>query len=107
MPNNILIGDTTGFDLPMAEENENDLADEKNLARYSKSKEFKRVKKYCEDRISFYQSYLPNGADVGLDVQPTSEDWRVANRVIGEFKALMNLYETAKEAVEESVKNAR
>jgi len=78
------------------------LVEEKKMAKYSKTKEFKRIKEHCEDRIKFYQQYLPNGSEVALDVRPTAEDWAVANRVIGELKALMNMYQIASEAVKEN-----
>lgn len=106
-PQNGILGDAMGIDLPQATPDENSLNEEKNKARYSKSKEFKQIRAYCQDRINFYQTKLPNGAEVGLDVVPSTEDWRVANRVIGEFKALMNIYDTAREVVEEQVKNGR
>lgn len=72
------------------------------MAQYSKTKEFKRIQTHCQERIEFYQKYLPNGAEVALDVRPTAEDWSVANRVIGELKLLMNMYEVATQAVEEA-----
>lgn len=105
-PDNVLLGDSEGIDLPEAEIDEKELVEEKQMAQYTKSAEFKRIQSHCLDRIDFYQKMLPNGMEIGLDVVPSVEDWRVANRVIGEFKALMNLYETATEAVEESNKNA-
>lgn len=101
-PQNTILGDSTGVDLPQMAQPETMLMEEKKLAKYSRTAEFKRIQEWCEDRISFYQSYLPNGAEVGLDVAPTQEDWRVANRVIGEFRALMNMYEIANEAVKDA-----
>ena len=99
-PQNAIIGDLTGVDLPQLVPDEKDLAEEKNMARYSKTKEFKRIQDHFNERISFYQKYLPNGADVGLDVRPTPEDWSVANRIIGEFNLVINMFEQATEAVE-------
>lgn len=99
-PNNILMGDIEGISLPQAEVDENALVVEKKMAKYSKTEEFERIKAHCQERIDFYQKYLPNGAEVGLDVAPTPEDWRVANRLIAEFKLLMNMYEVAKEVVD-------
>lgn len=100
-PDNVLMGDiSSGFDLPEAQIDKEDLLEEKKMAKYSKTAEFKRIQDYCQERIAFYQTKLPNGAEVGLDVAPSAEDWRVANRVIGELKLLMNIYETAASAVE-------
>lgn len=101
-PDNILLGDVTGTDLPEMRLADEELVEEKKMARYSKTKEFKRIQQHCQERIEFYQTKLPNGAEVGLDVAPSTEDWRVANRVIGELKLLINMYETAAEAVKDS-----
>lgn len=101
-PSNGIMGDMTGVELPQMQVNEDTLVEEKKMAKYSRSAEFGRIKEWCEGRINFYQTYLPNGAEVGLDVAPSAEDWRVANRVIGEFKALMNSYEIANEAVKQA-----
>jgi hypothetical protein len=101
-PENVLMGDmSNGIDLPQAEIEELDLTDEKKMAKYSKSAEFKRIQEHCQERIEFYQTKLPNGAEIGLDVAPSTEDWRVANRVIGELRLLMNMYETAAQIVKE------
>ena len=99
-PSNAIIGDLTGVELPQMVPDEKDLAEEKNMARYSKTKEFQRIADHFQERIDFYQKYLPNGADVGLDVRPTPEDWSVANRIIGEFNLVINMFEQATEAVE-------
>lgn len=100
-PSNILIGDAYGTDLPQMQVDEQVLTEEKKMAKFTRTAEFKRIQEHCEERISFYQSFLPNGAEVGLDVVPSSEDWRVANRIIGELKLLMNMYETARKVVDE------
>lgn len=104
MPDNIIMGEATGIDLPQAEVEDTTLREEKKLAKYSRTAEFKRIQAHCEERIAFYQTQLPNGAEIGLEVVPSVEDWRVANRVIGEFKLLMNIYETAAEAVKDATK---
>lgn len=95
-PSNILMGDVSDFDMSQPIEG---VVEEKQLAQYATSEEFKQIQEYCADRIAFYQRFLPNGAEVGFDAIPTTEDWRVANRVICEFNLLMNRYETAIEAV--------
>ena len=100
--NNGILGDSSGIDLPQMEQNQDDLVEEKKMARYSKTDEFKRIQKHCQERIGFYQKYLPNGSEVALDVRPTAEDWAVANRVIGELKLLMNMYDIATDAVNDA-----
>lgn len=105
-PDNVIMGDNTGIDLPQMQPDEQDLNLEKNIAKFSKTKEWKNLKEHIQFRIDFYQKYLPNGTEVGLDVVPTPEDWRVANRVIGELNLLINTYEGVKEAVDESRPNS-
>ena len=101
-PDNAIMGDATGIDLPQAEPDLSYLADEKNRAKFSKTKEYKKLKEYIEERIATYQSFLPNGLEVGLDVVPSPEDWRVANRVIGELRAVLRTYELPGEVLDES-----
>lgn len=101
-PTGAIIGDNTGVGLPEATPDTSILSEEKKMAKFSRTAEFKRLKDYCEGRIEFYQQKLPNGAEIGLDVAPSTEDWRVANRVIGEFKLLMNIYETAAEVTKDA-----
>jgi len=98
-PQNTLIGNFS-VDVPEMKVDEKTLIEEKKMARYSKSKEFKKIVEYCQSRIEFYQKYLPNGLEVGA-TEVTAEDWRVANRVVMEFNLLMNMYETAAQAVKE------
>lgn len=98
-PQNGIMGEEYGTELPVMEVPEQDLTVEKNMARFSKTDEFQRLKKYFNDRIEFYQTNLPNGNPIGATM-PTKEDWVVANIVITEFKAVMAIYEQANEAVE-------
>jgi hypothetical protein len=101
-PDNAIMGDAHGIDLPEAVVNEEDLVIEKNMARFSKTKEWKLLKQHLEGRIEFYQHKLPNGLEVGLDTPATAEDWRVANRVIGELRLIISTYENAKQVVEDA-----
>lgn len=100
-PSNGIIGDAQGIDLPEMTPDATFLVEEKKMAKYSRSAEFKKIQAHCAERIEFYQTKLPNGAEIGLDYLPSTEDWRVANRVIGELKLLMNMYENASEAVKD------
>lgn len=99
-PQQGLIGDAFGIDLPEIEIDQTLLNEEKKMAKFSRTAEFKRQKEYLNSRIEFYQTKLPNGSEVGLDVAPSAEDWRVANRVIGEFKAFLAQYEYAQDGVD-------
>lgn len=96
-PQNALIGDQDfGTTLPKTQVEEQDLAAERKAAKFSKTKEFKELKAHIEQRIAFYQTQLPNGDPV---VKATTTDWVVANLVIAEFKAIIDAYERAAEAV--------
>lgn len=95
---NAVLGDNSPIDLPETQVDERDLRDEKSMARFSKSAEFKRLKDYLEGRIDFFQHYLPDGRPLKSD-STTSVDWIIANTVIGEFKNVLEAYERAAEAV--------
>lgn len=103
-PDNVLIGDiSSGIDLPEAQVDEKELIEEKKMAQYSKTAEFERIQNYCQERIAFYQKYFPDGRPVATASKKDREDmWVVANLVIDEFTNLMNIYENAAQAVEQS-----
>ena len=96
-PQNAIVGDDYKIELPQTVVQEQDLVAERNAAKFSKSKEYKALKQYLESRIEFYQHNLPNG---DLTSGATVEDWKVANLVIAEFRAVLDAYEQAREAVE-------
>lgn len=97
-----IIGDQFGTELPETVVPEQDLSIEKNAARFSKTKEFKALKKHLEERITFYQTYLPDGRSITGDV--SVEDWKVANSIIAEFKAVLDFYERSREVVEDAAR---
>ena len=97
-PQNGIIGDISATELPQAEIAEDLLIEEKKMARYSKSKEFKILKEYIEGRINFYQTCLPDGRPVGAVPKKELEgQWIIANTVIAEFQGILNDYERAAE----------
>jgi len=98
-PQNVVMGDE--ITLPSTELPEEQLNEEKLLAKFSKTKEFKRLKDYLEGRIIFFQNHFPDGTPLAkeTDHQKVADYWRVANVVIGEFKALLEVYENANEVV--------
>lgn len=96
MQNGIM--DESPMHLPEASQvDEKLLAEEKARAKFAKSKEFKLLKTHLENRIAFYQGYLPNGQPVGGEV-PTPEQWAVANLVITECKLIISSFEQAMSA---------
>lgn len=100
MAQNGIIGDTYGIDLPNVNVGEEQLNEEKAMARFSKSKEFKKLKEIMQSRIDFYQKALPDGrALTEVDTAERAHMWLVANAVIGEFKMILAAYEDAAEVV--------
>lgn len=98
--------------LPQTEVNEQSLEEEKKLAQYSKTAEYRRLKQFLEDRISYYQHFLPGSTARLKDTSIREEDlpmyWKIADTVIGEFQNIIDQYEQAREAVEKHVtKDAR
>jgi hypothetical protein len=97
-PQNVLMGDELA--MPQSSVDEKELVVEKQMANYTKTEDFKRIQEYCQSRIDFYQTHLPNGKIIGLEAKPTEADWAAANIIISEFKLLMGNYVNATEAVE-------
>lgn len=103
-PQNAVVGDDNfGTDLPETKAPADELAVEKNMARFSKTKEFKKLKDVIEAKIKFYQEFLPDGRPVNAVAEISGEElalnWKVANTVIGEFQSILDAYELAKDAV--------
>lgn len=87
--------------IPETQVPEQSLEEERKLAKYSQSQEFKRLQKFLEARIQFYQGFLPDGRPI--DATPVkSEDWRVANAIIKEFNLVLSEYENARQVVKEN-----
>jgi hypothetical protein len=112
-PSNATIGDLDEpTNLPVTTVPEDILIEEKKLAKYSKTAEFRRLKEYMEGRIKFFQTYLPDGRAIngGMDKdgKPTElvDDaliatyWRAANIVIAEFQSVLNEYQNSQEVVD-------
>lgn len=100
-PTNAVVGEADEpTNLPTTQITDEMLEEERKLAKFSKTDEYNRLKEYMERRITYYQDFMPDGRDIGAG-QPTPEDWRVANRVIAEFKAVLSEYAQAQEVVKE------
>ena len=95
-----IIGDNYGIDLPSVDVDKNELDEEKRMARFSKSKEFKKLKEIMQSRIDFYQKALPDGRPLSaVDTAERAQMWVIANAVIGEFNMVLAAYEDANEVV--------
>lgn len=103
-PANAAVGDMGDpARVPQTEVPEEILEEEKKLARFSKTAEYKRLQSFMEDRIKFYQGFLPNGTPVKEanenSLGEAVVNWKVANIVISEFQGVLDAYERAKETV--------
>lgn len=105
-PQNAVVGESFATDLPQTEVSNQDLAIEKNMARFSRSKEFQVLKDHLEQRIKFFENHFPNGDPIAAekDLPKLAQNWVVANLVIGEFKAVLDAYERANEAFKDAAK---
>lgn len=102
-PVNGIVGQDFGTELPQTEVLVEQRAEEKSMAKFSRTKEFKALKSKIEERIEFYQKCLPDGRPLtAVDETERASQWIIANVVIGEFKAIIASYEQAKEAVEDN-----
>jgi hypothetical protein len=105
-PVNAVIGEEYGTDLPQTEVPERDLTTERNAAKFSKSKEFQVLKDHLNQRIDYYQKFLPNGEAVLEQKNVTHAElgqrWMTANAVITEFRSIISAYEQAAQVVKEA-----
>ncbi len=100
-PANGLMGDSYGTDIPVTQVDEQSLDEEKRKAKYSRTKEFKQLREKVEMRIAYYQQFLPgNIPPENVTEEERGKYWAVANILIQEFRALINEYDAAKEAVD-------
>lgn len=86
---------------------DNELEEEKKMARYSESSEYKRLKEHLEGRINFYKLYLPGGKDIReseANLQELGANWLLATSIINEISAIINAYESIHNAVHNSEK---
>lgn len=63
-----------------------DTTDERRVKRISKSKQWKKIIEYIENRQNAYRQYQPG---VNPAIMGTNEDWRVATCVNQELEALV------------------
>lgn len=115
-PQNAIVGDDSfGTNLPETTPPELDLTVEKNMAKFSKSKEFQRLKEVMEGRIEFHKQYMPGGqpgTQIPFRDLPNEErGWRTlaADMVIEELRGIIGAYAEAENIVKEAAaaENAR
>lgn len=94
-----IIGDADTT-LPQTTVPEEELTNELNLAKFSKTKEYAKLKEHLESRIEFYQTFKPDGTLIATEKIDLT-DWKIANTVIAEFQGILKVYENAREVVDE------
>lgn len=79
-----------------------ELKEEKQMAKFAKTQEFKRLKEHFQGRIDYYQQYLPDGRLLTEVSKEERQDmWVVANVIIAEYKLVIATYEQAAEIVKD------
>lgn len=95
-PQNIIMGDATGVELPQKEEDQTAIKELQKKAKYSRSKEYAALKEKAQARIEFYQRFLPSGMPVlGATPKELERKWELANIIIAEFDQLFSEHENA------------
>lgn len=103
-PQNGIMGDNFGTELPETKVPEDDLSREQSMARFSKTTEFKALKVAIEERITYFQQYVPggNGTAIAVDQLPNDERgwrWLASDMIIKELKGIIGAYEQANEVL--------
>ena len=91
MASDNLTPSTQDWSIPDVPEVNLDTNDEKKTARLSKTRAWKQIDSYLEDRKKFFQLYLPG---VNPAIKGTNEDWQVAHSVVLELEALRQYVDT-------------
>lgn len=99
-PNNAIIGDSTGVELPVAAVDDTAKKELQNKAKYKRSKEYAELKAKADARIEFYSKNLPVGY-AEANTAKKAELWGMANLLIAEFKALFEENEQAEEILKD------
>lgn len=102
-----IIGHQTNVQIPQSQVNEQSLIEEKHMAKFSQTSEFKKLKEFIEARVEYYKIALPGGVDPNdpnLAGRDLSTEWKVANAVIRELEGIIRAYEDAARVVKEDAK---
>lgn len=110
--NAVMGGDANyGMDMPQTEMAEPDLSRERNMARFSRTREFQALKEVVQQRIQYHTKYSPGsqGETAFRDMPNEERGWRslAADLVIEELTLLINAYETANQVVADAEKAKR
>lgn len=99
-PQNGIVGNDYGIDIPETEYTDDQLVDVKKMAKFTRTAEYARQNAWAEAKIKFYQQYLPNGQDIST-VAPETRDayWVAANEIIKLLNEFLTSYESSAEEI--------
>lgn len=104
-PQNAVVGnDSFGTDIPQTNTPDPQMEGLSKAAKFSKTAEFKELKEHFVNRMNFYASYMPDGKPIITEDMSMSElgyHWIIANTIIGEFQAVLDVYEGAAQTIKE------
>ena len=90
------IPENSSINLPVTKMDEEVLNAEKSVAKFVSEPQWKVFRQHLQSRIDFYKTHLPNGKELE---NPNVNDWIVANKIIAEFQAILDIYEGIYEEV--------
>jgi hypothetical protein len=104
---NAVLGDQDlPLELPQSSADADGRAEERQMAKYSESEEYRRIKDHLQDRIKFFQKYFPGGQPVKvLPVAEREAYWVAACVITDELQSIINDYDQIREGVKKA--NAR
>lgn len=89
--------------VPQAQDDDGQLKELQAAARFAKSKQYKDLKERRENRIKFYQQYLPDGTAIGAQKATieVAQMWVAANVIIAELRLELDYYDGAEDMLKE------
>ena len=88
--------------LPETKVAEENLAEERQMAGYARTEEYKRIKDFLQLRIKFFQRYFPTGTPVeNLTEAERSAYWQAAAIIIKEYQQVIDDYDSIRRRIKE------
>lgn len=103
-PANAVVGDQDSpFNVPEVQVPEEALVEEKKMAKYSRTEEFRRLEGFINERIAYFQRYFPSGQRVqDIPAEERAAYWQAACIVVTEFQGILDSYEAARQTVKDN-----
>lgn len=101
-PANAIMGDDFGTDIPETNIPDNQLLDEKKMAKFTRTAEYARQKRWIDEKVKYYKQFTPDGRPIAsVDPNNLATHWVVANEIISVLEEFRTSYEEAAEIVKE------